>query len=95
MIFLHKFFQNIAEEFEFDGMPQFMNSEKVSTYFTEITGKIPEDLLWFEIYAGMRHAIIMSRINDRSVHFGEAEWTDDVDSAIPHRNLLWSMMSGS
>lgn len=95
MIFLHKFFQNIAEGFEFDGMPEFMHPEKVSNHYSEITGKTPNDLLWFEIYAGMRHAIIMSRINDRSVHFGEAEWTDDVDSAIPHRDLLWSMMSGN
>tara|TARA_B100000686_G_scaffold354847_1_gene467657 strand:- start:6110 stop:7216 length:1107 start_codon:yes stop_codon:yes gene_type:complete len=94
MVFLHKFFQNIAEAFEFKGMPQFMDSKKVSETYSELTGRIPNDLLWFEIYAGMRHAIIMSRINDRSVRFGETEWTDDVDSVIPHRELLWSMMSG-
>ena len=93
MVFLHKFFQNIAEAFEFEGMPDFMHSEKVSNYYSQITGKTSNDLRWFEIYAGMRHAIIMSRINDRSVHFGETEWTDDVDSSIPHRDLLWSMMS--
>ena len=93
MSFLHNFFQNIAEVLEFKGMPKFMNSEKVSKIYEELTGEKPQDLRWFEIYAGMRHAIIMSRINDRSVRFGEAEWTEDVDSVIPHRDLLWSMMA--
>ena len=90
MIFMHKFFQVIAEALEFPGMPQFMTSEDVTSKFTELTGITPKNIEWYEIYAATRHAIIMSRINDRSVHFGESEWTNDVDSAIPHRDYLWS-----
>ena len=90
MIFMHKFFQVIAEALEFPGMPKFMTSRDVTSKFTDLTGIVPKNIDWFEIYAATRHAIIMSRINDRSVHFGESEWTDDVDSAIPHRDYLWS-----
>jgi aminoglycoside phosphotransferase (APT) family kinase protein len=92
MVFLHKFFQNIAESFEFIGMPHFMEADNVRRIFAQKAGYIPDDLHWFMVYAGLRHAIIMSRINDRSVRFGQAEWTDDVDEAIPHTGLLWTMM---
>ncbi len=87
---MHKFFQVIAEALEFPGMPKFMTSRDVTSKFTKLTGIVPKNIDWFEIYAAPRHAIIMSRINDRSVHFGESEWTDDVDSSIPHRDYLWS-----
>ena len=90
MIFMHTFFQVIAEAMEFPGMPNFMTSSDVTSTFAELTDIIPKNIEWFEIYAATRHAIIMSRINDRSVHFGESEWTEDVDSAIPHRDYLWS-----
>ena len=90
MIFMHTFFQVIAEAMEFPGMPNFMKSDDVTSTFTELTGKSPISIEWFEVYAATRHAIIMSRINDRSVHFGESEWTEDVDAAIPHRDYLWS-----
>ena len=81
-----------AETYEFPGLPEFMKPETVREIFREQTGILPQDLHWFMVYAGLRHAIIMSRINDRSVHFGQAAWTKDVDEAIPHRNLLWTLM---
>ena len=95
LVFLHSFFQDIAETYEFPGLPDFMKPETVREIFREQTGILPQDLNWFMVYAGLRHAIIMSRINDRSVHFGQATWTDDVDEAIPHRNLLWTLMDKS
>ena len=93
MVFLHSFFQDIAETYEFPGLPNFMTPETVKEIFEEQSGYPPNNLHWFMVYAGLRHAIIMSRIKDRSVHFGEATWTKDVDEAIPHRNLLSSMMA--
>jgi len=90
--FLHSFFQDIAETYEFPGLPDFMKAETVKDIYKEQTGHTSKDLRWFMVYAGLRHAIIMSRINDRSVRFGQAIWTEDVDDAIPHSNLLWSMI---
>ena len=92
LVFLHSFFQDIAQTYEFPGLPDFMMPETVREIFRDQTGHLPQDLHWFMVYAGLRHAIIMSRINDRSVHFGQAAWTKDVDEVIPHRNLLWALM---
>ncbi len=48
---------------------------------------------WFEVYDATRHAIIMSRITDRMVRFGDLDaWPDDVDEAIRHRDLLRAMI---
>ena len=46
------------------------------------------------VYASTRHAIIMSRIGRRGIHFGEAEMPADVDDLIPHRLMLERMLSG-
>ena len=51
---LHKFFQVIAEALEF-GMPKFMASMDVTSKFTELTGTVPKNIDWFEIYAATRH----------------------------------------
>ena len=71
-------------------MHNFMKPYDVTSTLTQLTGKSQISIEWFEVYAATRHAIIMSRINERSVHFGESEWTEDVDAAIPHRDYLWS-----
>lgn len=96
MCFLHSFFQNIAEVLEVPGMPSFMRAEDVAAMYTDHCGRPVRDLRWFEIYTAVRHAIIMSRITDRMIAFGEREgWPDDVDEVIPHRNLLRSMLDES
>ncbi len=93
MIFLHAFFQNIAEVLEVPGMPDFMQSAAVGRAYEEAGGRPVGDLRWYEIYAGLRHAIIMSRIHDRMITFGDREgWPADIDEVIPHRNLLRSML---
>jgi hypothetical protein len=37
----------------------------------------------------------MARIHARRVHFGEVEWSEDVDAVIPHRETLERMLDGS
>jgi len=93
MVFLHQFFQNIAEMLGCDGLPAFMLADDVVATYEARAGVTLDDIFWFQVYAGLRHAIIMSRIRDRSVAFGEAEWPEDVDEVIPHRDLLRSMIS--
>lgn len=92
MIFLHQFFQNIAEALGLPGLPSFMEADDVRATYERHSGVALGDLHWFQVYAGVRHAIIMSRIRDRSVSFGEADWPHDVDEVIPHRQLLRSML---
>ena len=94
MIFIHDFFQNICEVLEMAGMPDFLRSEDVAATYTELSGVAVADLAWYEVYAALRHAIVMARVNARSVHFGDADPPANPDEAVMHRDLLRLMMAG-
>jgi hypothetical protein len=53
------------------------------------------DFEFYQVYAALRHGIVMTRVHDRRVHFGEGEWPEDVDSVIHHRATLERMLDGS
>ena len=92
---MHTFFDEIAIMLEIPGLPGFMASDDVAAFYENRTGHAIEDLRWYQTYAGLRHGIIMTRVTERQVHFGEAEWTDDVDAAIVHRPVLECMIDGT
>jgi len=94
MIFIHDFFQDICRVLEMEGMPGFMRSEDVAAVYAEASGVSVPDLGWYEVYAALRHAIVMARVNQRSVHFGESEEPATPDEAVMHRDLLRLMMAG-
>ena len=52
------------------------------------------DLAFYEVYAALRHAIVMARVKARSVHFGDEEAPATPDEAVMHRDLLRLMMAG-
>jgi len=95
MIFLHTFFQEIAAALEIPGMPHFLRRDETIATYEAISGRQVQNLEWFEVYAALRHGMIMTRVVERSVHFGEAEWPDDLDSVIPHRHVLEQMLDGT
>ncbi|MGZ4681765.1 MAG: phosphotransferase family protein [Acidimicrobiales bacterium] len=94
MIFIHDFFQDICRVLEMEGMPGFMRSEDVAAVYAESAGVPVTDLEWYEVYAALRHAIVMARVNQRSVHFGESDAPATPDEAVMHRDLLRLMMAG-
>jgi hypothetical protein len=51
-------------------------------------------LRFFEVYAALRHGIVMTRVHARRVHFEGAEWPEDLDAAIMHREVLEQMLEG-
>ncbi len=59
------------------------------------SGHTPRDLEFYLVYAALRHGIVMSRVQQRSIHFGEAEMPDDPDDLVMHRTLLESMLDGT
>ncbi|MEQ8841056.1 MAG: phosphotransferase family protein [Acidimicrobiales bacterium] len=95
MVFLHTFFQEIANALEIPGMPGFLRREDVIATYETRSGRRVQNFEWFEVYAALRHAIVMARVRERSVHFGEGEWPDDIDDVIPHRHVLEQMIDGS
>ena len=95
LAFMHTFFQKIFESMGMPGLPDFLDGEDIARHYAGITGHAVEDIRWYQTYAALRHAIIMSRINERSVHFGQAEAPADPDDRIPHRATLEAMLDGS
>ena len=63
--------------------------------YAEAAGHEPGDLKWHIAYAAMRHGVIMRRVTERSIFFGEAAAPDDIDDLIIHRATLAGMLDGS
>jgi hypothetical protein len=50
---------------------------------------------FFTMYAALRHGIVMSRVQRRAIHFGEAEAPADIDDLIMHRSTLEAFLDQS
>jgi aminoglycoside phosphotransferase (APT) family kinase protein len=94
-IFLHRFFQDIAEFFGVPGLPDFLRRSAVESYYTELTGWRLRDMDFYLTYAALRHAIIMARIRRRMIHFGEDEVPADIDDYVMHRASLEQLLAGT
>jgi aminoglycoside phosphotransferase (APT) family kinase protein len=77
------------------GMPHFMRPADVATTYRERSGHTPRSFEFYQVYAALRHGIVMCRVHDRRVHFGEAQRADDPDEPIFHRRTLERMIDGS
>jgi aminoglycoside phosphotransferase (APT) family kinase protein len=93
--FMHTFFQKLFEPMGTEGLPDFLRTVDLAETYQKITGHPVEDLRWYETYGALRHAIIMSRISERMIHFGQAEPSEDPDDRIPHRATLEAMLAGT
>ncbi|MEX2255209.1 MAG: phosphotransferase family protein [Acidimicrobiia bacterium] len=94
LITLHAFFEDVATTYGLPGLPDFLRCDDVVATYESLTGYAPRDLDFYNAYASTRHAIIMSRIGRRAMHFGEAEMPADIDDLIPHRAMLERMLAG-
>lgn len=95
MVFLHGFFEFVAHQLEMEGMPHFLRADDVRATYEELSGRELGDLRWYEVYAALRHGIVMARVHARQVHFGEAEPPAEPDDAVMHRPVLEQMLEGS
>jgi aminoglycoside phosphotransferase (APT) family kinase protein len=95
MIFLHAFFQNIAETFEMPGLPTFMRRSEMAALYTEMSGRSVEALEWFEVFAALRFATVSVRTTTRGVEYGQQEAPAEPDDVIMFRGLLEQMLEGS
>jgi aminoglycoside phosphotransferase (APT) family kinase protein len=94
-LFLHRFFQDIAEFFELDGLPDFLRRSDVERCYQELSGTALRDMDFYLTYAALRHAIVMGRIKRRMIHFGEDEVPDDPDDYVMHRASLDKLLAGT
>jgi aminoglycoside phosphotransferase (APT) family kinase protein len=94
-VFLHRFFQDIAEFFGLDGLPGFLRRSDVERCYAELTGHPPRDMEFHLTYAALRHAIVMARIKRRMIHFGEDQVPEDPDDYVMHRASLDKLLAGT
>lgn len=95
MAYMHRFFHDIATDLGADGLPDFMQADEIAATYTELTGRPVADLTWYMAYSAMRHGVIMRRVTERQIHFGEAERPADPDDLIIHRATLRRMLDGT
>jgi aminoglycoside phosphotransferase (APT) family kinase protein len=93
MVFLHRFFQDLAVRFEMPGLPDFMRPGDVAAQYESLTGHAPVALDWFEVFAALRFAIVSVRTSTRGIAYGQMEQPDDPDDLVMFRALLDAMIS--
>ncbi len=94
-VFLHRFFQDIAEFFGVEGLPDFLRRSDVVRSYQELSGVPLRDMDFYLVYAALRHAIVMARIKRRMIHFGEDQVPDDPDDYVMHRASLEKLLAGT
>lgn len=95
MIFIHRFFQDLAEQYGMPGMPRYLHRDDVAGLYESLTGHTPRDLDWYLMYAALRHGIVMTRTAQRGVFFGERDAPEDPDDYVMHRPTIERMLAGS
>ncbi|HEX2576173.1 MAG TPA: phosphotransferase family protein [Aquihabitans sp.] len=95
MTYLHRFFQDLTTSLGAEGIPDMMRPVDARATYAEASGRDVGDLTWHLAYAAMRHGIIMRRVTERSILFGEAVRPEDPDEMIIHRATLRAMLDGS
>jgi len=95
MVYLHLFFQDLAVQLGAPGLPDMFRPADVRATYAEAAGHEPGDLKWHIAYSAMRHGVIMRRVTERSIFFGEAAAPDDIDDLIIHRATLVGMLDGT
>jgi aminoglycoside phosphotransferase (APT) family kinase protein len=94
-VFLHRFFQDIAEFFGLDGLPDFLRRSDVERCYQELSGYSLRDMDFYLGYAALRQAIVMARVKRRMIHFGEDQVPDEPDDYVLHRASLEKLLAGT
>jgi aminoglycoside phosphotransferase (APT) family kinase protein len=82
LIYLHRMFEEMAQQYGFPGMPGFLRADDAATTYERISGHTPRDLDWYITYSSLQLAIVYLRTGHRSVHFGERAAPLDADELL-------------
>lgn len=92
-LYFHHMFQELAVGFGFPGIPDLFDHADVVAQYEELTGTTVRELDFYYVYAGLRTAIILSRITRRRVHFGEVEAPATPNEYVLHHTMLERLIS--
>jgi aminoglycoside phosphotransferase (APT) family kinase protein len=87
-------FESITEVFGFPGMPDFLAEDGVKATYQQMTGVELGDLTWYHLYNGVLWCVVFMRTGVRSIHFGEVEKPDDVESLFHCKPLIERLLAG-
>lgn len=92
IVFAHMVFESITGVMGLPGMPHFMHEDDVCATYEEITGVALGDLTWYHVYNAVQWCIVFMRTGARSIHFGEIERPDDIETLMHHKLLMESIL---
>ncbi len=95
LVFCHQVFESITTVMEMPGMPHFLREEDVVAAYGEATGVTVGDLTWFHVYNAVQWCVVFMRTGARSIHFGEIERPDDIESLMHHKMLMETILEGA
>ncbi|MFE7802706.1 phosphotransferase family protein [Nocardia sp. NPDC057440] len=93
IVFGHRVFHAIANNFGLPGMPDFMRVEDVRTTYAVHSGVELADLTWYTMFAALNYSVVFMRAGGRQIHFGEMERPDDIELLLHHRSLVEELLA--
>ena len=88
LIFMHRFFQSLADVFQMPGFPEFCRADDIHEAYASVAGRPITDLDWYVVYGSLRFAAIAIRTSLREVSYGNRDMPADPEDLIMHRALL-------
>jgi aminoglycoside phosphotransferase (APT) family kinase protein len=97
MIFMHRFFQDMAEKYGMEGLPDLLQRDAVVRDYEELSRRKVRSLEFYEMFAALRFAIVSIRTSTRAIAYGDMQppADGDVDELVMHRTLVEKMLDGS
>lgn len=94
LVFMHMFFQSLADVFQLPGFPEFCRADDVQEAYVNAGGRDIDDFDWYVTYASLRFAAIAIRTSLREVSYGNREMPDDPEDLIMHKSMLYEQIDG-
>jgi aminoglycoside phosphotransferase (APT) family kinase protein len=93
MIYAHRMFEDMAAQFGFGGMPDFLRCDDAAATYERLSGRTPRHLEWFLAYSCLQLAIVFLRTGQRQVHFGDRAAPTDADELLMNAPTLAAMIA--
>lgn len=95
LIHWHRFFQDIATQYNLPGLPDYLRRSDVEKLYQEFTGYAPLEMDWHLTYAALCNGIVLARVKRRAIHFGEDTIPTDPDDYVLHRPMLEALLANT
>ncbi|MEN9804581.1 MAG: hypothetical protein RIS41_1428 [Actinomycetota bacterium] len=92
LVFMHQFFQSLADVFQLPGFPDFCRADDVQQAYVAAGGREIDDFHWYVVYGSLRFAAIAIRTSLREAAYGNREMPDDPEDLIMHKAMLYEQI---